>query len=270
MSREERLAVLARIAECEKEGKFNADVEDDPPAEPILPGQVDYQTKKLSSRVAGVLSSGAADLFYRNLIAKKQFILKEPQGKENLSLVKSGAVITCNHFNLADNYAIYRAVRSILPRRLRLYRVIREGNYSFSGFFGYLFKNCYTLPIPSDIHVLREMTEGVNALLQKGEKILIYPEQSMWWNYRKPRPYMSGAFTFAARAGVPILPCFISLQDHPTWLDADGFPVQEYTVHILPPIYPDPSKTVRENARRMAEENAATVLAKYRECYKGS
>jgi hypothetical protein len=38
-------------------------------------------------------------------------------------------------------------------------------------------------------------------------------------------------------------------------IGADGFPIQAYTVHILPPIYPDPEKTVRENTEIMKNRN---------------
>ena len=38
-------------------------------------------------------------------------------------------------------------------------------------------------------------------------------------------------------------------------LGEDGFYVQEYTVHIGKPIYPDPDSAVGENAERMKDEN---------------
>ena len=40
--REKRLRVIARIEEYEKQGRFNDDVEEDDPAIPIKPGDVDY------------------------------------------------------------------------------------------------------------------------------------------------------------------------------------------------------------------------------------
>lgn len=48
-------------------------------------------------------------------------------------------------------------------------------------------------------------------------------------------------FTFAARNNKPVLPVFITMSDSDV-IDADGFYVQEYTVHFCEPIYPDPSK----------------------------
>jgi len=35
----------------------------------------------------------------------------------------------------------------------------------------------------------------------------------MWWNYRKPKPLKPGAYTFAAKNHVPVLPCFITMKD---------------------------------------------------------
>ena len=35
----------------------------------------------------------------------------------------------------------------------------------------------------------------------------------------------------------------------------DGLPIQAYTVHILPPIYPDKNLSVRENSEMMCRKN---------------
>ena len=37
-----RLAVLARIEELEREGRFDVDAEEDPPTLPLEPDQIDY------------------------------------------------------------------------------------------------------------------------------------------------------------------------------------------------------------------------------------
>ena len=90
--------------------------------------------------------------------------------------------------------------------------------------------------------------------MRRGDFVLVYPEQSMWWNYRKPKPLKSGAYYFAARNGLPVVPCFITMSDSDR-TDSSGFPIQEYTIHISKPIYPDPEQNVRENTRRMLDEN---------------
>ena len=97
--------------------------------------------------------------------------------------------------------------------------------------------------------------DGVNTHLRNGDFVLIYPEQSMWWNYRKPKPLKEGAYYFASRNGVPVLPCFITMQDSDV-IGEDGFPVQEYTIHVGEPIYPRDSVSHKENAHAMMEENS--------------
>ena len=101
---------------------------------------------------------------------------------------------------------------------------------------------------------MRKFMHSMDAVLQHGDFMVVYPEQSMWWNYRKPKPLKKGAFTFAAKNNVPVLPCFITMEDSDI-LGKDGFYVQEYTIHIAPAIYPDPEKSRAANVDRMKEEN---------------
>ena len=136
-----------------------------------------------------------------------------------------------------------------------LYKIIREGNYtSFGGFYGYLFRHCNTLPLSSSLKGIKALNNAMTELFARGEKILIYPEQGMWYNYRKPRPLKLGAFRFAVKNQVPVLPIFITLEDTDRY-DADGLPIQAYTVNILPAIYPDSTLSTREDSDRMCREN---------------
>ena len=113
---------------------------------------------------------------------------------------------------------------------------------------------------------MKELLKSIKTLLDRGEKIMIYPEQAMWWNYRKPRPLKPGAFKFAAKNNVPVLPVFITMNDT-EFIDEDGFPVQEYTVHYLPPIYPDKNLSLQENERAMCEKNYQLWVETYEKFY---
>ena len=104
------------------------------------------------------------------------------------------------------------------------------------------------------------------ALLKNGETILIYPEQAMWWNYRKPRPFKIGGFKMAYRANVPVVPAFITMKDDKR-LDEKGYPIQRLTVHIMPAIYPDKALGEKAGAEKMKEIAYAQYLAKYEEVY---
>ena len=60
---------------------------------------------------------------------------------------------------------------------------------------------------------MKECMTSVDTLLKEGKFILIYAEQSLWWNYRKPRKYRIGAYRWASRNKVPVIPCFTTMQD---------------------------------------------------------
>ena len=252
----ERVEIVEKIAKYEREGRFDEDVENDPPGRAIEPGEVDYLRKKIRSKFKCKLAYSMARRFLKGIIKNQQMIVRDIIGLENYAELDTGAIITCNHFNAFDSFAMQIAYESAGQKRKRkLYRVIREGNYTaFPGFFGYLMRNYNTLPLASNPKAMREFIKATDTLLKEGNFVLIYPEQSMWWNYRKPKPLKSGGFYLAAKNRVPVLPCFITMRDSGV-IGADGFPVQEYTIHVEKPIYPDPTGSVGDNSQMMMERN---------------
>lgn len=264
---QDRLEVLARIKEYEEKGWFDKDVENDPEAPELLPDKVDYLCKKLSSKISRKIANYVGDRYFLNLIKKDVLVIDGVFGEEHLDVLKNGAMITCNHFSPFDNYIVFHSIRKYLPHKY-LYKVIREGNYTnFPGLYGYLFRHCNTLPLSRNRRTMVNFMTAVQTLLKRGESILIYPEQGMWWNYKKPRPFKAGAFKMAYRAGVPVLPTFITMQDDETRLDGNGYPVQRHTLHILPPVYPDVTLSEKEGAEKMKNEAYALCKAKYEEVY---
>ncbi len=263
----ERLEILAKIDEFEKLEKWDVDVEDDPETKELLPNEIDYLNKKLSSKIKNKIANFLGTRFFEKMIKNKQLIIKEVKGIENFLAVKSGAIITSNHFNVADNYAIWRVIKPYMKRK-NLFKVIREGNYTASPPpFRVILRHCNTLPLSSNRETMRKFMRSMDTLLKRGEKILVYPEQAMWWNYRKPRPMKPGAFRFAVNSNVPVIPMFITMEDSDV-LDSDGFPVQAYTVNIMPAIYPDKDKTKPENIEAMRDENYKFWVKTYEEFYK--
>ena len=206
------------------------------------------------------------DHFFLNLIKKDILAIDGVTGVENLSALENGAIITCNHFHAFDNYALFHCIRKYLPKKY-LYKVIREGNYTnFPGLFGFLFRHCNTLPLSRNRRTMMNFMSATNTLLKRGETILIYPEQGMWWNYRKPRPFKIGGFKMAYRAKVPVVPAFITMEDD-TRLDDTGYPIQRLTVHIMPAIYPDETLGEKQGAEKMKDVAYACCKAKYEEVY---
>lgn len=263
----DRLAILDKIDEFEKKGWWSKDVEEDPPTVPLTADKVDYLNKKLVNKILTYFVNKKAWSFIKQLIKNKQLIIKEIKGIENFEKVADkGVVITCNHFNAFDNFALHYTFYPYI--KAKLYKVIREGNFtSFPGFYGLLFRHCNTLPLSSNFSCLKLFMSAVDVLLKRGEKILIYPEQGMWWNYRKPRPMASGAFKFAVTSNAPILPVFITMSDSDL-VDNDGFPVQEYTINILEPIYPDSTLSVKDNMEYLKNKNYEMWKKTYEDFYK--
>ena len=262
-----RVAIMAKIAQYEREERWHEDVEDDPPAPPLLPDQIDYLNEKLTNRLWMKFANVLARRHINTLLRAKQLIIKETVGLEHfIALKDTGCIITCNHFNAFDNFAVYKVIEPYVHNR-ELNKVCREGNYTnFPGFYGFLFKHCNTLPLSSVPSTMKKFMAAVRTLLARGEQILIYPEQAMWWNYRKPRPLTSGAYKLAAENNAPVLPFFITMSDS-SIIGADGFPVQEYTMHILEPIYPHSELSVRKNAEYMRDANYRAWKAIYERVY---
>lgn len=263
-----RVAVLKKIEEFERAGIFDKDVEEDPPAPVLMPGVCDYKQKKLITRIKAKIVFSMARKYLKSLVKSGALRIKEVRGIEHLDSLKKGAILTCNHFSALDTFLMQSAYeRSSCKKKRKLFRVIREGNYTnFPGFYGKLMRNCNTLPLSSNVTALKECFDGVHYHLKKGHLVLVYAEQSMWWNYRKPKPLKSGAFHFAVKANVPVVPFFIGQEDTSD-IGEDGFPIQEYTIIIGEPIYPDDDFDAPRRAEVMLKENEAWSKKAYEDFY---
>lgn len=262
----ERLEVIKRIEDAELEGAFDRDVENDPPALELFPNQIDYLQKKLKTKFLTHMTLRAGEKFFLTQEKIGNLVIKEIIGQENLPDKKQGAIITCNHIHPFDNYIIIRGIMPSLRKR-RFWKVIKEGNYTnppkgFEMFMRY----GDTLPLSRNRETMRNFLGAVNTILKRGDKVLVYPETALWWNYRKPRPFKSGAFKFAVSSNVPVVPLFITMEDTDRVGD-DGFPIQAYTVNIGEMIYPDKNLSAKENMNMMSEKNHQFCVSTYEKFY---
>lgn len=264
----ERIEILEKIKQLEKEGKFDVDAEDDPPTKELTPENVDYLKTKRKNKWKNKFANMIGEKFLDAIIKSNKLIIKDVKGLENLSNIKDGAIITCNHFNPFDCFTI-EEVFSLSGQRekKKLYKVIREGNYTnFPGFYGFLFRNADTLPLSSNTRTMIKFMKATDTILKRGDFILVYPEQSMWWNYEKPKPLKNGAYKIATRNNVPVVPIFITMKDSDIIGD-DGFPVKEYYVNIEKPIYPDEEISEKQNVELMKQQNFEVWKNIYEEFY---
>ena len=265
----DRLEIMEEIEKLEREGRFDVDPEKDPPTIVLTPDNVDYLKEKSKSKIKAKVANTVGKKFLDEILRNNKLIIKEVHGIENLDSLKTGAMITCNHFNPFDSFTIEKVYReSVVFKTKKLYKVIREGNYTnFPGFYGFLFRNCDTLPLSSNKKTMIEFIKAVDKILKNGDLILIYPEQSLWWNYKKPKPLKDGAFKLATRSNVPVVPIFITMKDSGI-MGSDGFYVKEYYVYIEEPIYPNMNLSDKENINYMRDKNYAIWKKVYEDFYK--
>lgn len=113
---------------------------------------------------------------------------------------------------------------------------------------------------------MREFNKAMDCILKRNDVVLIYPEQSMWWNYRKPRPLKTGAFKYAYKSNVPVVPCFITMEDT-NIVGEDGFYIQAYTIHFFEPIYPNLNVNIKDATEELSKQNYQLWKEKYEEVY---
>ena len=73
-----------------------------------------FLPSKLDSIFAagGKLAYKVGERFLNELIRSKKLIIKQVNGIENLRNVDTGAIITCNHFNPFDSFAVEKTFRT--------------------------------------------------------------------------------------------------------------------------------------------------------------
>ncbi|MGB4653860.1 MAG: lysophospholipid acyltransferase family protein [Bacteroidales bacterium] len=186
----------------------------------------------------------------QNVVSLLRNINTKYIGIENTkTLGDTGAIVTSNHFNPLENTAIFRVIKKI-GRRKKMYAISQVSNFKMTGIIGFLLRYANVIPISKDSteYMCEKFPDHVQMVLKKGNFILMYPEQEMWRNYRKPRPLKLGAYFYAAKFNVQILPCFVEIRDERTLF---GIWNTRYFVHILPVITPNPELDIKTDAKRM-------------------
>ncbi len=189
----------------------------------------------------------------------------EIEGLENLKDIKDGAIITNNHFNPLDSMIVRKLIRKRYHKNM--YIVSQETNLLLPGFLKYLVNNLNIIPLSkSTNYMIETFKPNLKKVLDKKNYVLIYPEEEMWFNYRKPRPCKRGAYHFASEMNVPIISCFTEMVDLNT-PDNDEFNQVKYIIHVLKPIYPDSQKSVRSSSIEMAEKDYKQKVEAYEKIY---
>ncbi len=262
----DRLEVIDNIEKNILENRFNDKVEI---GDPILTEEerqklilkFDSLKKKWMNKFKAVVARTIVDKLTLDINKNTEII-----GIENIKNIETGAIITCNHFSQEDNTVVRYLMHKIQKKR-SLYIVVQETNMKMEGDVGWLLKNCYTIPLSKDLDYLQNnFNPTLQKIFNKNAFVLIYPEQEMWFNYKRPRPPKIGAYHYACKFDVPIVPCFIEMNELDEVGD-NGFKKINYRMHVLPPIYPNKELDMRARKNDMLQRDYDAKVKLYENIY---
>ena len=261
-----RELAIENIRRAALEGRFNDKTEPfDPEITPeALKADILGYVSRLNSPVQK-LKTAVARAIVDSWVRKWSEPVNEITGIRNLFTVQGPAFLTSNHFNPFDN-GVHRTL-SRLTGRDRLVAISQGTNFVMPGLNGFILRNIDVIPLIQEPSYMNGAFRTLmRRNLDRNRFILIYPEQEMWFNYRKPRPGKRGAFLFAAEYGVPVVPTFVEMVDLPE-IVTPGFHDVKLVLHVLPPIFPDPEKSSRENSFIMCRADYDAKVRCYEQCY---
>ena len=79
----DRVDIVKKIEQYEREGRFDEDVEADPPSKVLMPEDIDYLRSSYTDKLKTKLAFMIARRFVNSLIDEKKMIIKEIKGIEN-------------------------------------------------------------------------------------------------------------------------------------------------------------------------------------------
>lgn len=261
-----RKAVIENIKLCAESGEFHNKVELNDPvltaeqSKKITENYIENRKQpafKAKTALGVTLAKSAAKIVNKNTVIT---------GLEKIPENLGGCLITSNHFSPLENTVIRYLTNTLGRKRLGI--ISQTSNFAMTGIVGFLMNYADTIPISSEPHYLAKDFPAIlkERLIDKKDAVLLYPEQEMWFNYRKPRPPKNGAYFYAAKLNVPIVSCFVEIID----LNKDDnseFKKVKYVLHILDVLYPDKNKTVRENTDYLAFTDYSLKKACYERVY---
>ncbi len=240
-----RIEIIKLMEEKERERDFHYHVvPHNTNFKPLTPNYDYYRRsfgKKFSTAITGSIFKLGSHIFAAHY--KLKII-----GKENLKLIKdTGALVTTNHIHHIDCALIRYITRS---RKLKI--TMGEFN-NFRGVGGNIIRSAVAMPMSSNPICTKNFHRAIGYYLQHKYLISFCPEGSLWYCYEKPRPLLSGAYHFAVKYNVPVLPMFFTFKDIKK--RKDGTYRKKIIVHIGKPIYPENNLTPKENIEYLKNEN---------------
>lgn len=170
------------------------------------------------------------------------------EGKENIKNLQTGAISVSNHVLILDCTMI-----GLSFGLKKVYFTTREGSFKIP-FIRKLIKLLRAIPISSNISHKEEFIKELDKAIQGGKIIHFYPEKALWPYYEKIRNFKNGAFNFAIRNNVPIIPIVITFRA-PKGIRKLFKRKKDVTVKILEPIkYTEKKENSKEAIQKLKDK----------------
>ena len=180
--------------------------------------------------------------------------------KDRKKLKGIGACITTsNHVGYLDAVLTLRAMGN---KRQKIVAAPHNCKNTVGGrILGY----AGILPLPTSIAGTRVFNDMLEYVAAKKSAIHLYPEKSMWIGYKKPRPYKDGAFFYADKLNIPVVPMLYCFKNPRGLRKLLHLP--KAVIKISDPIYANTELPQRERRADLCERAQAAAKQMYEEFY---
>lgn len=134
------------------------------------------------------------------IIINKFFFGFKIEGRENLEDIGTGKVTVSNHVHPMDCTMV-----GLANAPQKTFFTSLETNFKIPV-VRKIIKLLNAIPIPQNIQYTRDFMNSIDKLLKDNKTIHFYPEGSLWPYHNKIRHFKNGAFDFAVRNNVPVVP----------------------------------------------------------------
>ena len=195
--------------------------------------------------------------FFRNLIYTIVFTLVfllqhlryglKIEGRENIrrnkKLFKNGALTVCNHVYRWDFLAVVQATRK------REWFPARAEN--LGGSDQILIRSVGGIPIAENFAGMKKFYAAFDELHSKKKWFHVFPEASRWQWYQPLRPFKRGAFEFAHRYDIPVIPMVITYREPKGLRKLIGIKHPLLTLRVGEPFLSDQTISSKQDSIRM-------------------
>lgn len=169
------------------------------------------------------------------------------KGLSNLWAVEEGKITVSNHIHPMDC-----TMNAIISGPKKLYFPTLQSNFEIPV-IRWIIKLLNAIPIPEKMEAKKAFFDAIDQLLQEGKTVHFYPEAAMRPYDTKIRNFKKGAFRFAVKNNVPIVPIVYTYSEV-TGVRALFKSKPFINAEILPAIYHDKKLPESEAIEKLKQD----------------